>query len=135
MVRPAVSVIGAQPDAVVAFPKAPRISTGRCTQKNIKIISIRALREYDPAITSPCRAELADIPLFVCALRRPVDREHAMTEQASISATKRRSRRQLLTGGTGALAAVLAAQAIRPTPPMPAPTATSSSAISTTRRS
>ena len=40
-----------------------------------------------------------------------------MTEQASTSSTERRTRRQLLAGGTGALAAVLAAQAIaRPAP-------------------
>lgn len=40
-----------------------------------------------------------------------------MTDHSKVSAARRQTRRQLLTGGTGALAAILAAEAIAPAAP------------------
>jgi hypothetical protein len=49
--------------------------------------------------------------------RRPADHDDAMTDQPSADGPTRRTRRQLLAGGTAALAAVLAAEALaRPAP-------------------
>src|SRR5258706_13873086 len=53
----------------------------------------------------------ADIPRIASLPGRPAEREGSMADQGSTKAAARRTRRQLLTGDTGALAAVLPAPA------------------------
>src|SRR5258706_11922402 len=48
----------------------------------------------------------ADIPRIACLPGRPAEREGSMADQGSAKAAARRTRRQLLTGGTRAQAAV-----------------------------